>query len=289
MNQNTKWYNNVPNNQMMQNYQNNNMNSSMNNQGILNSQNNSYYQTPYQGQNNNYTNNILNRKRKKKLKWWIPVLLFGIGFLTILINFTMAIMADPAAKNLVKISPILQSIISILGILSLVLVIPSIIVVIIMYHKKTPEEKMEATINMNNMINNANSLYEKLLIAYIGDSYNYIKPNKFSIPAAIFNWLFLLYRKMYIPPIVGLIVFDFLGFLPDALFIIISTVTVIVLGINFNKWYILYAKKQIEKIKLTSGNVSESEIINIVQKKGGTNFWLAIAIYVAVSVILSFI
>lgn len=60
-----------------------------------------------------------------------------------------------------------------------------------------------------------------------------------------------------------------------------------VLGINFNKWYIIYAKRHIEKIKTNNPNTNENELVNICRQKGGTNIWLAIVIYVVFCIISS--
>ena len=58
-----------------------------------------------------------------------------------------------------------------------------------------------------------------------------------------------------------------LGFLPSAIYTILVLAFVIVLGIYFNKWYIDYAKKQINKIKMNNANVSETELIYVDKKE----------------------
>lgn len=148
--------------------------------------------------------------------------------------------------------------------------------------------KVENEINTN-INNSANSLDEKLLVAYIGNNYDKIMQKKFSIPALFLSWLYMLFRKIYLPTIIGMIAIIILGFLPSLIYTMVVFAFAIVLGINFNKWYIMYAKKRIEKIKIKNPNATESELINICTKNGGTNVGLAILIYVIFAIASGFL
>lgn len=134
-----------------------------------------------------------------------------------------------------------------------------------------------------------NSLDDKLLMAFIGNNYEQIMQQKFSVPALFLSWIYTLYRKIYIPSIIGMGAIILLGFLPSIIYTIIVFAFVIVLGINFNKWYVAYAKKQVEKIKMSNQNINENELINICKKKGGTNIWLAILIYAVFAIVSGFL
>lgn len=134
-----------------------------------------------------------------------------------------------------------------------------------------------------------NSLDDKLLMAFIGNNYEKIMQQKFSIPALFLSWIYTLYRRIYIPSIIGMVAIILLGFLPSIIYTIIVFAFVIVLGINFNKWYVAYAKKQVEKIKMSNQNINENELINICKKKGGTNIWLAILIYAIFAIVSGFL
>ena len=138
----------------------------------------------------------------------------------------------------------------------------------------------------NSFINNDNiSLDDKLLMAYIGNNYSKIMQKGFNISALFFSWIYILYRKVYITSIVGMIIVDILRFLPDIISVIVVISFCIVLGINFNKWYITYAQKKINKIKVNNQNVSDEELIDLCQKTGGTNIWLALLIYIGMSIV----
>ena len=134
-----------------------------------------------------------------------------------------------------------------------------------------------------------NSLDDKLLMAFIGNNYEKIMQQKFSIPALFLSWIYTLYRRIYLPSIIGMVAIIILGFLPSIIYTILVLAFVIVLGINFNKWYVAYAKKQVEKIKMSNQNINENELINICKKKGGTNIWLAILIYAIFAIASGFL
>ena len=229
--------------------------------------------------------NVMNENiiKKKKFKWWIPLLFFVGGVLMILGSIAIEMIIHSTGESPLDYEITQNPIIMIfkwLGWISWLLVIPSLIIVIVKYNKKTPEEKQQKNFQLINLINNGNTLDEKLLIAYIGNNYEKIMQKKFSVPALFLSWIYTLYRKVYLPSIIGMIVIIILAFLPPTIYYILTFAFVIVLGIYFNKWYITYAKKQINKIKMNNKNVNENELINICIKKGGTNVWIAILIYV---------
>ena len=243
--------------------------------------------------NNNQFNQDNNFEKKEKLKWWIPVVLFFCGLLMFIINIVVSIIVE-SQEDLVLESTLLKNPIIMsfrwLAFIFWLMVIPSLIIVIAKYKRKRPYEEIQNDYQIDNMINNAKSLDEKLLIAYIGNNYQQIMQQKFSFSALFLSWIYTLYRKVYIPSIIGMIAFVILGFLPNLIFSIIALIFVIVLGINFNKWYIAYAKKQISKIKTNNPVANENELVNICKNKGGTNIWMAIVIlvvFVIVNIILN--
>lgn len=150
-------------------------------------------------------------------------------------------------------------------------------------------EKIQNNFQMNNIPYNKSGLDEKLLMAYIGNNYSKIIQKKFSLPALFLSWIYILYRKIYIPTIIGMVVIIILGFLPSIIYSIIVFTFVILLGANFNNWYIIYAQKQIQKIKTNNPNVNENQLIDICKQKGGTNIWLAIVIYIIFAIVSSLV
>ncbi len=243
-------------------------------------------------QNYNIEDNNIQQspQKKEKLKWWIPLLFFLGGILMVVCSLVTEIICRSQEDfildyQLIDKYPIIITFRR-LAAVCWFLVIPSLIYIIVKYNKKSTEEKNQENNQIYSLINNATTLDEKLLIAYIGNNYQKIILQKFSIPALL-SWLYTLYRKVYIPSIIGMIIILILKFLPNNIYTIIAFVFIIILCINFNKWYIAYVKNKIQKIKTNNPNANESELINICIKKGGTNIWIAILIYFAFIIIES--
>jgi len=115
----------------------------------------------------------------------------------------------------------------------------------------------------NNILNNqsAENDNEYLIKIFVGEKYEKIKNSGFSFPCFFCGISYLLYRKMYLYAFLTLLVcFTPLGFLTN-----------IILAIFINKWYLKFAAKKIEKIKLSNLDKSEDAINDICSKKGGTS------------------
>lgn len=219
---------------------------------------------------NNYEKNF----KKTKLKWLIPVLFFLIGLAmkvansVIYLMFNNQLSVDEWATNSIS------KTLNLLSMICWILVIPSLIVVIIKQNKKTKDG-----LNQDIIIGNTSTLEEKLIIAYIGNNYQKIMKKNFSIPAFFLSWGYILYRKLYFPAILGMTVIIFLSFLPEQIYLLLVFAILFVIGFGFNRFYTYTVNKYINKIKKENPNATESELIDICQKNGGTNIWLAIVIF----------
>lgn len=121
--------------------------------------------------------------------------------------------------------------------------------------------------------------HEDLLEAYIGEDYKIIKKMPINIWAFLLNWMYLLYRKLYITGIVGLII-SWLAvvFIRPFILYYIGAVMVI-LGFAFNKYYIFIAKKRVEKIISNSEDDDKFVLASTCKEKGGVNVPNALLIY----------
>ena len=129
---------------------------------------------------------------------------------------------------------------------------------------------IEANREVNSNYNQNLSLDEKLLSAYVGNNYDKIINKKFNVSAFFFSFFYLAYRKIYLLTFILLVVLNLLSKISNILSFI-TIIVLIVIGFTFNKNYILYSKKQIDKIKKNNSNLSEEQLIEIVRKKGGTS------------------
>ena len=116
-------------------------------------------------------------------------------------------------------------------------------------------------------------------MAYIGEDYKLIQKGHFNIFAALLNWIYVIYRKMYLVGIIGLITAGFFivklkKYLPIYIIII-----VLLLGFLFNKLYIALAKWKINRIEKKYEGSDDSILEEIMEEKGGVNFVSAIIIY----------
>ncbi len=127
---------------------------------------------------------------------------------------------------------------------------------------------------------------EDLLEAYIGEDYKLIKKSPFNIWAFLFNWVYLLYRKLYITGIAGLVIswiFILIFRNYKAILIYIGIVSLL-LGIFFSKYYIWVSKQKVEKIKAQeeeNGDSDKFTIANTCKENGGVNTTKALIIYLA--------
>ena len=225
-------------------------------------------------------NNYEKVSKKTKIKWFIPVLFFLIGLVIKIANSTMYLLFNNQLSMDEWATNSISKTLNMLSMICWLLVIPSLIVVIIKRNNKDKD-----VLNQTLTIGNTSTLDEKLLMAYIGNNYQKIMKKNFSIPAFFLSWGYILYRKLYLPAILGMTVIMFLSFLPEQIYLLLIFAILFVIGFGFNKFYIYTVNNNINKIKKENQNATESELINICQKNGGTNILLAIVIFLIFSII----
>lgn len=131
----------------------------------------------------------------------------------------------------------------------------------------------------DNNLKEETSREEIFLQAYIGEDYNLIKNGIFNIFAALLNWMYLLYRKMYILGILGLVTTGFFIIKLKKYLPIYIIIVAIVIGLIFNKIYIVLAKRKIKKLEEKYEGSDDTTLEEIMEEKGGVNFVPAIIIY----------
>lgn len=277
----------------------NNMNNNMQNETSINNNsqsmninnaNNDFQSPSMNNQNNmnmvnNSSNNEDKKVKKKKLKWWIPVLLFVGAFVSILIPVILeTILGNENAQssNLFNILNVIFIGLSGLLVVSSIVSIPIVIVKYKQNDSNNQEKKLDDYLNSNA------SLDDKLLASFIGNNYDKIINNKFSLSACFLCVWYLFYRKIYLISIIIMIISFVIGlFLP-----VLSGVYTIILmacsGLLFNKLYVKYAKKKIDKIKVENTNMAEDDLIKLASQKGGVST-KALIIYIILYVVITII
>jgi len=128
---------------------------------------------------------------------------------------------------------------------------------------------------------------EDYLKAYMGNSYNYIKQEKFSVIAFIFGPLYLLYKKLWSYSLLLLLVIIAIA-LEDLN--IAATCTIIInlyLGFKFNSMYLELVNRKVEEIKISNPDKSSTELLQVCQKKGNNNniFIILLIIFLLIGII----
>ena len=100
--------------------------------------------------------------------------------------------------------------------------------------------------------------------------------------------MYLLYRKLYVTGIVGLLITGlFIVFLRKYLIIFIIII-MIVLGFLFNYYYVFVAKKKVEKILKRMEGTDNFTLMSIMKEEGGVDVPLALSIYAGFLLFLFF-
>lgn len=215
----------------------------------------------------NNSEQLNSNAKKKKFKWWIALIIFLASFVIFFIRM-MLIMFLKKQNVDESIIGIFDKIFSLIMYLCWLSVLPVFIITLVMYLKRSDKEV--TSIN-NEIINTDMTIDDKLIRAYVGKNYDKINAKKFSFPSLFFNYIYALYRKYFIIFIIILLISSVFANISETIYYLIYFVSSIVLGINFNKWYIKYATNQVNKIKNDNPNMSEDQLINLCSKKGGTS------------------
>ena len=216
-------------------------------------------------------------KQKRKFKWQIPVLFLILGIIFILTGRIITIIKITEEKER------LTTIFNTLGIGSLILIIPATILAIILFFVNKTSKKVMSD---KEILNSNATPAEQRRMAYIGKNYVKMSKRGFSIPAFFLNWIYLIYRKTYLPAFLEIIIMIILAIMSkisSTIFMIWITfiiITSILLGIKFNGWYVKYVTKKAKKIKNKKYRLNAEEFIKLCQRKGGTNPLLAIITFV---------
>jgi len=130
--------------------------------------------------------------------------------------------------------------------------------------------------------------YDRFLEAYIGEDYKIVVRKKINIYAFFLNWMYFLYRKLYIIGIVGLIITGIVIKFFTNYFIYYIIIVMVLSGLLFNPIYLLVAKKRVLYIKRKSKYDDDFSIEQLCTKYGGVNFVVTLIIY-AIFLIVMFL
>ncbi|MBQ6498025.1 MAG: hypothetical protein IJI58_04865 [Bacilli bacterium] len=153
------------------------------------------------------------------------------------------------------------------------------------------EESKELDVQLNtNTIKNTEVKEKKedLLEAFIGEDYKSIRKIPFNFFAFLLNWSYVLYRKLYITGIIGLIATGIIATFFSNILLTYWIIMSVTLGILFNFYYIFISRKRINYIKKKYEGTDKYGLMNICEEKGGTNLWFALGAYLVFVLVVFF-
>jgi len=151
----------------------------------------------------------------------------------------------------------------------------------------TKETKTEETKEDKKVIS-YNFEEERDLEAYIGEDYKMIKKSPFNIYAFILNWMYVLYRKLYITGIIGLGIALLITIFYTGYLLIYLIASMVILGFLFNPYYIFIIKKKIKRLEVRYEGSDSYTFTEICKEKGGVNGTISLIIYGIALIIIIF-
>lgn len=119
-------------------------------------------------------------------------------------------------------------------------------------------------------------LKAKCLRVYLTSDFKTVSEGVFNLYAMLFSWIYFIYKKMYIIGIPGLLVAGILVLLQPVVLIIFAFLSMVLSGVFFNKLYLWYANKKIDKI-IDKNNPNDA--IRVSKKAGKDNVLVTLGIY----------
>ena len=148
---------------------------------------------------------------------------------------------------------------------------------------KEEKEVKEIKIKEDNEVYDQN---EKYIEAYIGEDYKLIKKSPFNIWAFLLNWMYFLYRKLYITGVVGLVITALVAFFLTKYFLIYMVVTLLVIGFGFNFYYVYIIKRRVNKILVDYEGSDSFSLEKMCKEFGGVNVMISLIIYLVFLIVI---
>lgn len=127
---------------------------------------------------------------------------------------------------------------------------------------------------------------ERYIEAYIGEDYKLIKKSPFNIWAFLLNWMYFLYRKLYITGIIGLVVTALVAFFFTKYFVYFLVISLLIIGFGFNYYYVFIVKGKVNKILKDYEGSDSFSLEKICRELGGVNVIIALVIYLIFLIVI---
>lgn len=153
------------------------------------------------------------------------------------------------------------------------------------YNYKTPETIENTHEDQYNYSKDYSNVDQSLEKAFIGKNYEQLMTTRFSFPAFLFGGYYFLYRKLYLYGILLILANLIMLIVIPELYLIWFIINII-LGTYFNKIYQNFINKKIKRLKEINTSSSNTDLINLCKRKGGTNIAIIIISNILVFIIV---
>lgn len=155
-------------------------------------------------------------------------------------------------------------------------------------YKKALEKNTRKTENTYDELDTASDEYEyeNFLKAYIGEDYEKIRFKNFNLLACLLNWAYVIYRKLYITGIIGLLLTLLIILKLPQIAIIYAIIVMVGLGFGFNKYYIFISKQVIKNQQKKFEGSDDYSMEKILSRKGGVNVIFTLILYLLFLIVL---
>lgn len=129
----------------------------------------------------------------------------------------------------------------------------------------------------------ADRLKPRCLRVYLTSDYRIVTAGGFNLYALLFSWIYFIYKKMYIIGIPGLLLAGILILVQPVILVIYAALSMVLSGIFFNKIFLWFANKKIDKI-ISEHNPDEA--LRVARKAGKDNVLVTLGIYFVFLIII---
>lgn len=140
----------------------------------------------------------------------------------------------------------------------------------------TTQEKKENIEVEKVVYESTEKLKPRCLKVFLTTDYKTVTNGGLNIYALLFSWIYFIYKKIYIIGLPGLIVTGLLVLSQPVILLIYIILSMVISGVFFNKIYLFYANKKIDKI-ISKNNPEEA--IKLSRKAGSDNVLVTLGIY----------
>lgn len=137
-------------------------------------------------------------------------------------------------------------------------------------------------------VTNSNITEEDFIKSFVGNHYEKIVHNNFSIPTFFFSFFYTLYRKMWLYSLLWFVFNCLVKVIFDKYTsALVSLFVHALIAVNFSKIYLNFAKMKVQKLKEKNSSMTDTELLDLCKRKGNTSILALITTIIIIVTITS--